>query len=255
MRTQKISFKNRSGINLAAYIDLPKSSHHRAYALLAHCFTCSKYIISYNHISRALCQQGIGVLRLDFTGIGDSAGRFIDTTFQTNIDDLIDAATYLEQHYQSPKLLIGHSLGGAASLAASQHIHSCRAVTVIGTPDETIHLYRLLSSDRTRTEDPDRRTITLGGKCFDISPALLESLRQQQMKPIIENLGKALLILHAPDDDTVSLGSGERIFANARHPKSLVSLDTADHLLQDKDDAIYAGRMIAHWVDRYLVTD
>ncbi len=253
MLTKKIVFKNRSGIDLSAYIDRPKNHDIRAFATLAHCFTCSKYIKSYNHISRPLCHQGIGVLRLDFTGIGDSQGRFADTTFQTNIDDLIDAANYLEQHYLAPQLLIGHSLGGAASLAASQHITSSRAVTVIGTPDETIHLYQLLSSARTETADAEKRCITLGGQSFDISPALLESLRKQQMKPIIENLGKALLVLHAPGDDTVSLGSGERIFASARHPKSMVSLDSADHLLRDKDDASYAGRIIAHWVDRYLI--
>jgi len=254
MRTQKIFFNNRSDIALSAYLDLPKSTNQRAFAILAHCFTCSKFIKSYNHISRALCEQGIGVLRLDFTGIGESSGRFIDSTFQTNIHDLIDAAEYLRQHHQSPQLLIGHSLGGAAALAAAQHISSIRAVAVIGTPDETTHLYHLLSSDKTRTADPDKRSITLGGKAFDITDALLESLRNQQMRPIIENLNKALLILHAPNDDTVSLGSGERLFSTAKHPKSLISLDTADHLLNDKDDARYAGRMIANWVDRYLPT-
>jgi len=252
MRTQKTFFPNRSGIELAAYIDLPDEQEPRAFATLAHCFTCSKHIKSYKHISGILCQHGIGVMRLDFTGIGESKGEFTETTFSTNITDLIDAAAWLELHYQAPQLLIGHSLGGVASLAAAQHIDSCRAITVIGTPDETIHLYRLLSSEHTRTDDPHKRAITLGGKTFVISADLLESLRNQQMREIIENLGKALLILHAPGDETVSLGSGERIFAAARHPKSLVSLDTADHLLNNEADARYAGHMIAHWVERYL---
>ena len=252
MRSQKIFFANRSDIELAAYLDTPDDDAPRTFALLAHCFTCSKNIKSYGHISRVLCDHGIGVLRLDFTGIGDSRGNFTDTTFATNIDDLVDAATYLQRHHQAPQLLIGHSLGGVASLAAAQRIPSSRAVTVIGTPDETIHLYRLLSSEKTRTEDPEKRAITLGGKRFEITPALLESLRRQQMRGIIENLGKALLILHAPGDTTVSLESGARIFSAARQPKSMVSLDTADHLLLDENDARYAGQVIATWVKRYL---
>jgi putative redox protein len=254
MRSQKVFFPNRSGIKLAAYVDLPDDGQTRAFATLAHCFTCSKFIKSYNHISRALCEHGMGVLRLDFTGIGESQGEFSETTFQTNIDDLVDAAGYLEQNFQSPQLLIGHSLGGVASLAAAQHINSSRAITVIGTPDETIHLYRLLSSERTRTGEPDKRAITLGGKTFNLSEKLLESLRNQQMHGIIENLNKALLVLHAPDDDTVSLGSGERIFASAQQPKSFVSLDSADHLLNQEKDARYAGHIIANWVSRYLQT-
>jgi len=253
MPTKKLYFTNRSGIELAAYIDIPDNGNLRTFATLAHCFTCSRFIKSYSHISRMLCAEGIGVMRLDFTGIGESRGDFSRTTFHTNIDDLVDAAGFLEQHYLPPQLLIGHSLGGLASLAAAQHIYSSRAVTVIGTPDETIHLYRLLSSERTRTDKPGKRAITLGGKRFTISDALLESLRHQQMRDIIENLDKALLILHAPDDDTVSLASGERIFATARHPKSFVSLDSADHLLNKESDARYAGRIIADWVGRYLL--
>jgi putative redox protein len=252
MRSQKIFFTNRSNIELAAYIDLPEDGEPDSFAILAHCFTCSKQIKSYAHISRILCQHGIGVMRPDFTGIGDSGGHFRDTTFATNIDDLVDAAGYLQHHYQAPRLLIGHSLGGVASLAAARHIPSSRAITVIGTPDETIHLYRLLSSEKTRTTEPDRRAITLGGKRFEITPALLESLRRQQMRDIIENLDRALLILHAPGDTTVSLESGERIFATARQPKSMVSLDTADHLLLDENDARYAGEVIATWARRYL---
>lgn len=252
MRSQKIFFSNRSGIELAAYLDTPDDDEAITFALLAHCFTCSKNIKSYGHISRTLCDHGIGVMRLDFTGIGESRGRFTDTTFQTNINDLIDAAGHLERHYRAPQLLIGHSLGGVATLAAARLIPSSRAVTVIGTPDETVHLYRLLSSEKTRTADPDVRAITLGGKRFEITPALLESLRQQQMGGIIENLDRALLILHAPGDTTVSLESGERIFSAARQPKSMVSLDTADHLLLDEKDARYAGQVIATWVKRYL---
>jgi len=252
MQSQKLFFTNRAGTRLAAYLDRPDDNEPRAFALLAHCFTCSKNIKSYSHISRILCDHGIAVMRLDFTGIGESKGCFTDTTLQTNIDDLVDAATHLQHHYQAPQLLIGHSLGGVASLTAAQQITSCRAVSVIGTPDETIHLYRLLSSEKTKTADPEKREIMLGGKRFEITPVLLESLRQQQMRDIIENLGKALLILHAPGDSTVSLESGERIFATARQPKSMVSLDTADHLLLDEDDAVYAGRVIATWVARYL---
>jgi len=252
MRTKKIFFTNRSGIELAAYLDLPDAGETRSFATLAHCFTCSKHIKAYKHISAVLCAHGIAVLRLDFTGIGESKGEFTATTFQTNVHDLVDAAGFLQQHYQAPQLLIGHSLGGVASLAAAQDINSSRAVCVIGTPDETIHLYRLLSSEKTRTNDPQQRAITLGGKTFTISAALLESLRNQHMREIIENLDRALLVLHAPEDDTVSLGSGERIFAAARHPKSFISLDTADHLISKEDDARYAGQVIANWADRYL---
>lgn len=252
MKTQKIFFKNSAGIQLAAYLDLPDSAVPKAFALLAHCFTCSKNIKSYNHISQSLTNAGIAVLRLDFTGIGDSKGRFSNTTLQTNIADLVDAARFLAENHQAPQLLIGHSLGGIAALAASQQITSSRAICVIGTPDESIHLYRLLSSERTLDEATNKRTITLGGKTFELSPKLLDSLNNEHMKAVIEKLDKALLILHAPDDDTVSLGSGERIFAAAQQPKSFISLDNADHLLNNENDARYAGQIIASWVSRYL---
>lgn len=252
MKTRKVFFPNRSDIELAAYLDRPDHAAARAWAVLAHCFTCSKNIKSYKHISQALTDQGIGVLRLDFTGIGDSKGRFADTTFATNIDDLVDAGRYLEHNYQAPQLLIGHSLGGVAAIAAAALIPSSRAVVVIGTPDETIHLYNLLSSDRSRNGEAGRYEIMLGGKTFEITPELLDSLQHRQMKPVIETLGRALLVLHAPGDDTVSLGSGERIFAAARQPKSFISLDSADHLLSDENDAYYTGHVIAAWASRYL---
>lgn len=252
MHSRKVFLANRHGIELAAYLDLPDRSGARHFALLLHCFTCSKHIKAYHYISRSLTATGIGVMRLDFTGIGESRGRFADTTFYSNVEDVLDASAWLQQQHSAPVLLIGHSLGGAAALAAAQHLPDCRAVTVIGTPDETHHLYRLLSSERTRTADPQRREITLGGKTFEISAALLDSLRHHQQRAHIEHLGRPLLVLHAPDDDTVSLASGLNIFRAASQPKAFIALDGADHLLSNETDARYAGRLIATWMQQQL---
>ncbi len=248
MRTKKIFFENRHDVTLAAYMDTPDTGKPGHVALLLHCFTCSKNIKAYKYISQALTEAGFAVMRLDFTGIGESRGTFTDTTFRNNIEDIQDASAWLEQNYSAPALLIGHSLGGAAAIATAADLPSCRAVSVIGTPDETHHLYRLLSSERTRTEDPSRRQITLGGKAFAITPALLESLRNHQQKARLENLGKPLLVLHAPGDDTVSLTSGLNIFNTAKQPKAFIALDQADHLLTNVKDARYVGRLIAHWL-------
>jgi len=252
MRTQKIFFTNRSNIELSAYLDSPDSVQVTAYAVFAHCFTCSKNIKSYSHISRALTKQGIAVLRPDFTGIGESKGIFSETNFQTNINDLLDAANYLELNHQAPQLLIGHSLGGLATLAASQSIPSSRAVALIGTPDETIHLYQLLSGDKLSKKNPHKREIVLGGKTFEISDSLLNSLNNCNTRPIVESLNQPLLILHSPLDDTVSLGSAERNFASAKQPKNFICLENADHLLSNEKHARYAGEVIATWATPYM---
>jgi len=252
MLTKKIFFQNRNNLELAAYLDKPDTGTAIAYAILAHCFTCSKNIKSYSHISRALTDQRIAVLRPDFTGIGESQGVFSETTFQNNINDILDTASYLEKHYQSPQLLIGHSLGGLAALAASQNIPGNRAIALIGTPDETIHLYKLLSGKKLSNNNSDKREITLGGKTFEISDALLDSLNNTNTHHIVENLNQPLLILHSPLDDTVSLGSADRNFSSAKQPKSFVCLDNADHLLTNDKDAHYAGKVIATWASCYL---
>lgn len=251
MNSKKIFFQNRNNISLAAYLDTPDNAQPQQFALLAHCFTCSKHIKAYHYISQVMTAHGFGVMRLDFTGIGESKGDFNNTNLHNNIEDLIDASQWLEQHHTAPAMLIGHSLGGIAALTATETLADCKAVVVIGTPDETHHLYRLLSSEITRVEATNTRAITLGGKHFEITPSLLDSLRNHQMRTHIENLHCPLLILHAPDDDTVSLTSAENIFSLAPHPKGFIALDQADHLLTKEKDARYAGELIATWLQRH----
>ncbi|MBI5449743.1 MAG: OsmC family protein [Gammaproteobacteria bacterium] len=255
MRSQKISFTNQHDIGLAAYLDLPDHGTPRHMALLTHCFTCSKQLKAYRYISQVLTEHGYGVMRLDFTGIGDSQGRFDDTTLLTNVEDVIAASDWLTTHHQTPALLIGHSLGGIAVLSAAASLPGCRAVAVIGTPDEPHDLHRLLSSDHTLTDDPARRAITLGGKRFELGPQLLDSLRDHNMTARLAQLQRPLLILQAPDDDTVSLASALRLFTAAQQPKSFIALDGCDHLLNREQDARHAAALIVTWARRYLEPD
>ena len=250
-RPAMIHFPGADGAMLAARLDLPAQAP-RAYALFAHCFTCSKESLAATRISAALTQHGIGVLRFDFTGLGGSAGDFSNTNFSSNVADLIAAANWLTAHHGAPKILIGHSLGGAAVLAAAGKIAGAVAVATIGAPYGPAHVARLLGAATAEIESAGEAEVLLAGRAFRIKKQFLEDISSQNTTAHIAALGKALLIMHSPRDTTVSIDNAAQIFMAAKHPKSFVSLDTADHLLTGREDAIYVAAVLAAWAGRYL---
>jgi putative redox protein len=254
MQFKNVTFTNAEGMLLAGRLDLPVDGKPRAFALFAHCFTCTKNLKAINHINRALTQQGIAVLRFDFTGLGESEGDFADTTFSSNVADLIKAAEFLAEAYEAPSILIGHSLGGAAVLQAAPALPVVKAVATIGAPSEPSHVTRLLRSSQDQILQQGEAEVHLAGRSFKIKKQFLEDLSQNRMQDTIAGLKKALLIMHAPMDDTVGIENAAHIFTYARHPKSFISLDTADHLLSNAQDSLYAGAMIAAWAARYIET-
>ncbi len=254
MHTKRITFENRSGHDLAALLDLPVDDEPIAFALFAHCFTCSKDYKGVARVSRALAAEGVAVLRFDFTGLGDSEGEFADTTFSSNVADLLAAAEYMTRKYDAPKILIGHSLGGAAVLQAAAEIPSARAVITIAAPSSTDHLADMIRSSAGEMERNNEAEIQIAGRPFRIRKEFLDDLEAVRMREAITNLGRALMIFHSPVDTTVPIRHAEEIFTAAREPKSFISLDTADHLLTQAGDARYVGAMIAAWARRYIET-
>ena len=252
MRFQKVSFKNSSGENLSGQIDFPLISKPKAYVLFAHCFTCSKNLKSVAHISQAFTQLGIAVLRFDFTGLGQSEGDFADTNFSSNLSDLEDAYHFLDAHYEAPKILVGHSLGGAAVLHVAGTLEKVQAVATIGAPSTPNHVTHLLDAGREELEVKGEAKINIGGRPFRMKKQFLEDLEEKTDFESIKQLGKALLILHSPQDHIVGVENAQEIYVNAKHPKSFVSLDGAHHLLTAEADARYAGTMIANWANRYV---
>lgn len=255
MNYQKCSIENKQGQKLGARLDLPLDGKPLAYALFAHCFTCSKNLKAVGNISRALTQEGIAVLRFDFAGLGESEGDFADTNFSSNIDDLVATADYLVQHFEGPKLLIGHSLGGAAVLQAATRIPSVMAVATIGAPCEAAHVLKNISEARDDIETNGKATVTLAGRPFTIKKQFLDDLNATHMKDTIAHLGKPLLIFHSPIDNTVGIQNAADIFLSAKHPKSFVSLDRADHLLTNERDSLYVGATLEAWARKYLGLD
>jgi putative redox protein len=248
---ERVRFPGARGQQLAARIDRP-AAEPRAWALFAHCFTCSKDLKGARWISRALAEQGIGVLRFDFTGIGESEGDFSDTDFSSNLDDLVAAAGFLRAAQRAPRILVGHSLGGSAVLAAAARIPEAVAVATLAAPSDPAHLGRTLLRLAPELERSGRAEVTLGGRSFLIRRELLDDLEAQRLDAAIARLGRALLILHSPTDDTVGIEHAARIYQAARHPKSFVSLDDADHLLSRERDARYAATVLAAWASRYV---
>ncbi len=252
MRSTKLQFQGSQGNLLSAQLDLPVDGSPMAYALFAHCFTCTKNLKAVAYISRALTRQRIGVLRFDFTGLGDSEGDFADTNFSSNVGDLVAAARFLEADYAAPRILIGHSLGGAAVLQAAAKIPACRAVATIGAPADPKHVKRLLHDHAHVIAEKGEAMVTLEGRDFKIKKQFLDDLERPRMAAIIKNLKKALLIFHSPVDQIVGIENAAGIFKAARHPKSFVSLDRADHLLTDPADAEYVGIVTAAWARKYM---
>jgi len=253
MPSKPIRFPASQGHELAARLELPAAAP-RAYALFAHCFTCSKDSKAAAYISQALAARGIAVLRFDFTGLGMSGGDFAESSFSSNIGDLLAAASYLREQHQAPQLLVGHSLGGAAVLAAAHRIAEARAVATIGTPYEPKHIAHLLKDGTDQIVAAGEAKVDIGGRPFIIRKQFLEDLEQHDPAKIIGGLKKALLILHSPRDRIVDINNAASIFMAAKHPKSFVSLDGADHLLSRADDAAYAAEVLAAWASRYLET-
>lgn len=252
MQFKKLEFENSDGQVLSARLDLPVAGKPAAYALFAHCFTCSKNIKAIAHISRALNRAGIAVLRFDFTGLGESEGDFADTNFSSNIDDLIGAADFLKSNYEAPKILIGHSFGGAAVLQAAARISSSTAVVTIAAPADPRHVTQTLGSAAPIIQSRGEAEVNLAGRTFKLKKQFLDDLQFVNMKAALKELNKALLVLHSPIDETVGIENAAQIFQAARHPKSFLSLDKADHLLSNQADSLYAGAVIAAWADKYV---
>ena len=255
MTLKKLTFKGSGGNQLSALLDLPADERPDAFALFAHCFTCTKNLKSINHISRALTRERVAVLRFDFTGLGESEGDFADTNFSTNIADLVAAADFLEDRYEAPKILVGHSLGGAAVLQAAGKIASSKAVAVIGAPADPAHVMRHFREKQKVISQDGEAEVAIEGRPFRIKKQFLEDLGAVEMEKAVRNLKKALLIFHSPVDETVGIDNAAKIFQYARHPKSFISLDRADHLLMNAADAEYVGAMIASWVRKYLTLE
>ncbi len=254
MSANKLRFANANGEMLAALLELPANSPEqapRACALFAHCFTCSKNLKAVTRICRALTAQGIAVLRFDFTGLGDSEGDFSDSNFSSNISDLISAADFMRDTLQAPAILIGHSLGGAAVLKAAAQIPECRAVCTIAAPFDARHIHAMFSEQRDIIEANGEAEVQLGGRSFRIKKQFLDDLQTHSTEQHIRDLKRALLIFHSPLDETVSIEHAAHIFTAAKHPKSFISLDRADHLLSNDADAAYVGTVLAAWADKY----
>jgi alpha-beta hydrolase superfamily lysophospholipase len=252
MGFRRLFFKSTTGASLAARLDSPEESKPTAYGLFAHCFTCNKNYKAIAHISRAMAEAGIAVLRFDFTGLGESEGDFADTNFSSNVADLIAAAEFLKSEFEAPKILIGHSLGGAAVLQAAARVPSSTGVVTIAAPSETAHLARVLAGARPALEAKGEAEITIEGRTFTIRKQFLDDLERTHVQETIRNLNRALLIFHSPQDQTVDINNAAQIFQAAQHPKSFISLDGADHLLSNPRDSLYVGSLIAAWARRYV---
>jgi uncharacterized OsmC-like protein/fermentation-respiration switch protein FrsA (DUF1100 family) len=249
--TERFQFTGEGGHQLAAALDLPEREPI-AYALFAHCFTCGKDVLAARRIALALSAKGIAVLRFDFTGLGSSEGDFANSTFSSNVADLVRAADHLRETRKAPSILIGHSLGGAAVLAAAGQIPDAKAVVTIAAPSDPAHVTGLFKD---RIEDIRKHgdvEVSLAGRPFHIKREFLDDIAEHGLMAHVMNLHKALLIMHSPTDDTVGIDNATRIFVTAKHPKSFVSLAGADHLLSAKRDAAYVADVIAAWAERYL---
>ena len=251
IRSTRIEFPGSQGGILAARLDSPNAVV-RGYALFAHCFTCSKEVFAASRIASALAGHGIATLRFDFTGLGASEGEFANTNFSSNVADLLAAANWLRENHAAPELLIGHSLGGAAVLAAAGDISELKAVATIGAPSDADHVVRNFQASLDTIESSGEAKVSLAGREFTIKKQFLDDVRGSRLKDRIAALKTALIVFHAPLDQTVGIGNASAIFSSARHPKSFISLDGADHLLSRRQDAVFVADVLAGWANRFL---
>ena len=251
VRTESVNFTGALGDTLAARIDHPASAI-RGYALFAHCFTCSKDLAAARHIANGLAERGIAVLRFDFTGLGHSEGEFANTTFASNVEDLVAAADFMRRELEAPTILVGHSLGGAAVLAAAARIEEVQGVATIGAPSDAGHVIHNFKGSLDAIERDGEAEVALAGRRFRIRQSFVEELRDHRLTDMVATLRKNLLIFHAPLDETVGISNASEIFLAAKHPKSFVSLDKADHLLTRKTDSAYVAAVLSGWAERFL---
>ena len=254
MQTEKIEFEGALGDTLAASLERPDGAP-RAFAIFAHCFSCSKDTHAASRVSRELAKAGIAVLRFDFTGLGQSDGDFANTNFSSNVDDLIKASDYLSEYESAPNLLIGHSLGGAAVIAAAGRMPSVKAVVTIGAPADADHVMAQFCESVDDIKRDGEATVSLAGRPFQIRKQFLDDIAGHSLEEAAASLGRALLIAHSPTDATVGVENASRLFVAAKHPKSFLSLDGADHLLTNASDSRHAARVIAAWAERYGFED
>ena len=247
----RFDFKNSSDQTLTGNLELP-SGETSAFAIFAHCFTCSKNAKAATRISRELAERGIAVLRFDFTGLGNSEGDFANTNFSSNVADLLAAADALAAEHQAPSLLVGHSLGGAAAYMAAGKIPSIRAVATIGSPSEPAHVTHLFGDSIAEIQQDGAAEVSIGGRKLTIESHFLEDLKQHKAEEDLRRLKKPLMIFHSPVDSIVSIENARKLYNAAMHPKSFVSLDGADHLLTNPEDADFVASVLAAWAGRYL---
>lgn len=251
-QTERLEFPGARGERLAARLEHLRGQI-ACFALFAHCFTCSKDLQATRRISRSLAERGIAVLRFDFTGLGESEGDFADTDFSSNIEDLVAAADFLRDRYEAPQLLVGHSLGGTAALVAASRIKEVRAVVTIAAPSDTDHLRELLVEKAPAVQQSETAEINLAGRAFRIRRQLLDDLAEHSVRDAIADLRRPLLLFHSPLDNVVAVDHARRIFEAAKHPKSFISLDNADHLLLGREDVSqYVAHVLATWAERYV---
>lgn len=255
MKTIDVKFKNSRSNTLSGRIDMPFNEHITAYAVFAHCFTCSMELKAIANINRALTRHGIAVLRFDMTGIGESEGSFPDTNFTTQIDDVVSAAKFLVQNYKAPQLLIGHSLGGAAILFASKQVSSAKAIVTIASPDEPANLAQKLKRTKDRCIKMGVAETEIGGVKFSFKPQFFKDIEKYSAAELQKDIHLPYLVMHSTADTYSDIDNGLRLFKRANQPKSFVSLDDIDHLMLNKDDAMYVGEIISTWVKKYLISN
>jgi putative redox protein len=252
MISEKFFIRNKYGLNLAACVDFPDNKTPQNYAIFSHCFTCTKELKAIININTSLTDEGISVLRFDYSGIGESEGKFEETNYSMYIEDLISVYDFAKKEFGSIELLIGHSLGGCVTLETAGRINSAKAVVTIGTSAEPSALAIKLKKTKEKAISQGTAISNIGGVNFIFKSQFFEDLNKHTLKPFISNLNKPLLILHSPIDTYSSIENASIIFQTARHPKSFISLDNTDHLLLKKKDALYTGKLIASWAERYL---
>lgn len=252
MNTEKIEITNRNGVKLATSIDFPNHQKPKQFALFAHCFTCTSQLNAVRNISTALNNKGIAVVRFDFTGLGKSEGDFAASHFEANVEDLLDVNQYVAEHFQATQLIIGHSLGGSAAIVAASKLPNIKAVVTIGSPADVQHTARHFAGQVEDLKVGESANVTIGGRKFTISGEFVEGFKTHKLSETIKSLRKPILVMHAPFDEIVDVTNAHDIYHNAMHPKSFVSLDSADHLLTKKEDSQYAGTIISAWASRYI---
>ena len=250
MKSTKLKIKNRKGITLNAHLELPANQKPNYYAIFAHCFTCSSSLSAVRNVSRALTQDGFGVLRFDFTGLGRSEGEFADSHFSANVDDLLDVQAYMTANYEAPCLLVGHSLGGAAVIVAASKIDDIKAVATVGAPATVNHVTHLFSHQIADAKGDVE--VNIGGRPFVINNDFVSEFSKTDLPSVVKGLRKPLLIMHSPFDNIVGVENAQQLYHNAHHPKSFITLDDADHLLTKEKDSQYVGEVIGTWAKRYF---